>query len=119
MSTADFLESETELSELCSPQVLAIYMFFDMFSVKISEPCEVNFGESYSDEVSKELAQTIKSYVKERKKEIRANPTQYSESKGRRHVFWLISMIMKHGIFVGAQGKIMTYGTYVFQQSLE
>lgn len=122
-TTIDVLKAEKDLSELCPRATLAIYTFFDMFSVKIVNDgdCTVSFGESfYDDEVSKEAALSIKAYIKEQKREIRADPTKYRPSTGRRHIFWLLSTFFKYGIFTPQQqSKIMTFGTFAYHESKE
>ena len=119
----DILKEEQELSEVCPRPTLAIYTFFDMFSVKIVNdgPCKVCFGESmYDDEVSKETALSVKAYIKEQKREIRADPKGYNPSKGRRRIFWLLSSFFKHDVFSPQQqSKIMLYGTYAYHESKE
>jgi hypothetical protein len=119
----DISKAEQELSEVCPRTRMAIYTFFDMFSVKIVNDgkCTISFGESFDDdEVSKDIALSIRTYIKEQKKEIRADPNLYSASRGRRRIFWLLSMFFKHGVFTPSeQSKIMTYGSFVFHESKE
>jgi hypothetical protein len=118
----DFRAEEAELYEICNRAAAAVYKFFCMFQVEIEEGATngvVKFGKSYEDdEVPVAIAKQIKAYVREQKKEIKGNPKGYTAEEGRRKVFWLISMLLEHGIFCPShQTKIMTYGSFVFHET--
>jgi hypothetical protein len=122
----DFRLEEETAYELFNRAAVAIYKFFDMFRVEISEDkssqsATVWFGKSYEDdEVPVLVAKQVRAYVKDQKRAIRENPMGYDGAEGRRKIFWLLTMIQEHGIFSPShQGKIMTYAQYVFHETKE
>jgi hypothetical protein len=121
----DFRVEETTLYDVCTRSSAAIFKFFDMFRVEFGDEkaatATVQFGKSYEDdEVPTVLAKQIRSYAREQKKAIRDNPHGYTAEEGRQKIFWLISMLLQHGIFSPSeQNKIMTYGSFVFHETKE
>jgi len=118
----DFAAEEEELYSLCSGPVAAIYKFFDMFRVELGDESQklatIHFGKSFhDDEVPKELAKQVRSYVKEQKRSLRENPIGYDPQEGRRKLFWLLTMLLEHGIFTHVMGKIQTYATFIYCQT--
>lgn len=122
--TIDIKSEEAELYKTCGRYVAAIYKFFTMIHVEFPEDqktATIKFGKSYEDdEVDPDIAKQIRSYLKNQKKAIHANPKGYSASQGRQKIFWLITTFIEQGIFSPSeQAKIMTYGSYVFHESKE
>jgi hypothetical protein len=124
----DFRLEEETAYETFNRAAAAVYKFFDMFRVELSDDkssqhatATVHFGKSYEDdEVSLPIAKQVRAYVKEQKRAIRENPMGYDAAEGRRKVFWLLTMMQEHGIFSPShQGKIMTYAQYVFHETKE
>jgi hypothetical protein len=121
----DFRAEETGLYDVCTRSSAAIFKFFDMFRVEFGDEkasvATVYFGKSYEDdEVPVTLAKQIRSYAREQKKAIRDNPHGFTGEEGRQKIFWLISMLIQHGVFSSsAQSKIMTYGSFVFHETKE
>lgn len=121
----DFRAEETGLYDVCTRSSAAIFKFFDMFRVEFGDEkattATVYFGKSYEDdEVPVAIAKQIRSYTREQKKVIRDNPHGFTGEEGRQKIFWLISMIIQHGVFSSsAQSKIMTYGSFVFHETKE
>jgi hypothetical protein len=118
----DFAGEEQELYSICSAPVVALYKFFDMFRVELGDDSQklatVYFGKSFEDdEVPKELAKQIRFYVKEQKRELRANPIGYDPQEGRKKVFWLMTMLLEHGLFSHVIGKLQVYATFVYCQT--
>lgn len=116
----DFIQEEKELYEVCSPSVVALYTFFDMFSFTFtdSDYATISFGDSYEDdEVSKEVAKQCKAYIKEQKRTLREKSKSLSVSFLRNRLFWMISMILRHGVFSDKnQGKLLGYAGLVVRQ---
>jgi hypothetical protein len=123
--TVDIRAEETGLYDVCTRSSAAIFKFFDMFRVEFGDEkattATVYFGKSYEDdEVPVALAKQIRSYAREQKKAIRDNPHGFTGEEGRQKIFWLISMLIQHGVFSSsAQSKIMTYGSFVFHETKE
>ncbi len=122
----DFRLEEETVYETFNRGAAALYKFFDMFRVELSEDkfaqsATVHFGKSYEDdEVSIPVAKQLRSYVKDQKRTIRENPMGYDVAEGRRKVFWLLTMMQEHGIFSPShQSKIMFYAQYVFHETKE
>ena len=122
----DFRLEEESAYETFNRAAVAIYKFFDMFRVEISEDkanqrVSIWFGKSYEDdEVSIQVAKQVRTYVKDQKKAIRENSHGYDAAEGRRKIFWLLTMMQEHGVFSPShQGKIMTYAQYVFHETKE
>lgn len=120
----DIKSEETELYATCSRQSAAIYKFFTMIQVEFPEDkkmATIKFGKSFEDdEVDPVLAKQIRSYLKDQRKAVHANPKGYSITEGRQKIFWLITMFIEHGIFSASeQSKIMTYGSFVFHETRE
>jgi hypothetical protein len=120
----DIKSEESELYRTCSRQAAAIYKFFTMVQVEFPEDKKtaiVKFGKSYEDdEVDVVIAKQIRSYLKDQRKAVHANPKGYSVTQGRQKIFWLITMFIEHGIFSPSeQSKIMTYGSFVFHETKE
>ena len=117
----DFTGEMNELYEACSGSVVAIYKFYDMIHVELGDDTStfatVSFGKMFEDdEVSKEVAKQIRSYVKDQKRELRQNPLGYEAEEGRKKLFWLLTMFYQHGVFSHVIGKLQVYLTFVFQQ---
>lgn len=122
----DFRLEEETIYETFNRGAAALYKFFDMFRVELSEDkfaqsATVYFGKSYEDdEVPIPVAKQLRSYVKDQKRALRENPMGYDVAEGRRKAFWLLTMMQEHGIFSPShQGKIMTYAQYVFHETKE
>lgn len=120
----DFCLEEETVYETFNRAAAAIYKFFEMFRVELSDsggPATVYFGKSYEDdEVPAPIAKQVRAFVKEQKRKIRENPLGYDASEGRRKLFWLITMMEEHGVFSPAQqSKIMFYAQFVFHESKE
>jgi hypothetical protein len=118
----DFCLEEETVYETFNRAAAAIYKFFDMVRVEISDnQATVSFGKSYEDdEVPTAVAKQVRTFVKEQKRKIRENPLGYDASEGRRKLFWLLTMFEEHGIFSPShQSKIMIYAQYVFHESKE
>jgi hypothetical protein len=119
----DFQAEETELYELCTTSNAAVYKWFDLIKVDLQEgslKASVYFGKAFEDdEVPKEVAKQIRSYVKDQKRAIRENPRGFSPEEGRRKIFWLLTMFLQHGVFPRCIGKIETYATFVYCQTKE
>lgn len=121
----DFQAEETELYDICTRSAAAVYKFFSMFHVEFdgekATEASVKFGKSYEDdEVPVLIAKQIRSYTREQRKEIKANPRGLSPDECRKRVFWLITMLLEHGVFSPSeQNKIMTYGSFVFHETKE
>jgi hypothetical protein len=120
----DIKSEEAELYATCSRQAAAVYKFFTMIQVEFPEDkktATIRFGKSYEDdEVDPVLAKQIRSYLKDQRKAVHANPKEYSAEEGRQKIFWLITMFIEHGIFSPSQqSKIMTYGSFVFHETRE
>jgi hypothetical protein len=122
----DFRLEEETIYETFNRGAAALYKFFDMFRVELSEDkfaqsATVHFGKSYEDdEVPIPVAKQLRSYVKDQKRALRENPMGYDVAEGRRKAFWLLTMMQEHGIFSPShQGKIMTYAQYVFHETKE
>jgi hypothetical protein len=120
----DFKAEENELYDICTASSVAIYKCFDMFRVEMGDEKQslatVYFGKAYEDdEVPKEVAKQVRSYVKEQKKAIRENPRGYSPEEGRQKLFWLLTMCIQHGVLADYIGRIQTYMTFVFDQTKE
>jgi len=118
----DIAAEEQELYSICSGPVVALYKFFDMVHVDLGDEHEqfatISFGKSFEDsEVPKELAKQIRTYVKEQKRELRANPFGYDPQTGRQKVFWLLTMFLEHGLFNRVIGKLQTYMTFIYCQT--
>lgn len=121
----DFRSEEAGLYDVCTRSSAAVFKFFDMFRVEFGDEkattATVCFGKSYEDdEVPVALAKQIRSYTREQKKTIRDNPRGFTGEEGRQKIFWLISMIIQHGVFSPSeQNRIMTYGSFVFHETKE
>jgi hypothetical protein len=120
----DFRAEETELYDFCTVSNAAVYKFFDMIRVELGDEKQpnatVHFGKIYEDdEVPREIAKQIRSYVKEQKRAIRDNPRGFSPEEGRQKVFWILTMFLQHGIFPHVIGKIQTYVVFVYSQTKE
>jgi hypothetical protein len=122
----DFRLEEETIYETFNRGAAALYKFFDMFRVELSEDkfaqsATVHFGKSYEDdEVSIPVAKQVRAYVKDQKRALRENPMGYDVAEGRRKVFWLLTMMQEHGIFSPShQSKIMFYAQYVFHETKE
>ena len=126
MSNQDihFQGEESELYSICSPSNVAVYKCLDLIRVELPDDkgtfAKVMFGKSFEDdEVPKEVAKQIRSYVKEQKRAIRENPRGFSPEEGRQKLFWILTMFHQHGTFSFAIGKIQTYFAFVFSQTKE
>jgi len=119
----DFQAEENELYDLCTTANVAVYKWFDLIKVDLGEgspTATVYFGQAFQDDqVSKEVAKQIRSYVKDQKRAIRENPRGFAPEEGRRKIFWLLTMFLQHGIFPRCIGKIETYATFVYCQTRE
>ena len=119
----DFQAEENELYDICTTANVAVYKWFDLIKVDLPEgspTATVHFGKSFEDdEVPKEVAKQIRTYVKEQKRTIRENPRGFSAEEGRQKIFWLLTMFLEHGIFPRCIGKIETYATFVYCQTRE
>ena len=123
----DFAAEEEALYELCNRGAVAVYKFFELFTVKLpdtndpSAMATVSFGKTIEDdEVDRVVAKQVRSYVKEMKRAIRASPKDYSGKEGRRKIYWFLTMLFQHGVFAAnQQSKIMTYAQFVFHESKE
>ena len=120
----DFKAEEAELYDNCSPSSVALYKFFDLIRVEFGDESQkmatVCFGETYEDnEVPKEVAKQIRSYVKEQKRAIRENPRGFVPEEGRQRVFWILTKFVEHGVFSFCLGKIQHYMAFVFSQTKE
>jgi hypothetical protein len=123
----DFAAEEEALYELCNRAAVAVYKFFELFTVKLpdtndpSAMASVNFGKTIEDdEVDRVVAKQVRAYVKEMKRTIRASPKDYKAEEGRRKIFWFLTMLFQHGVFAAnQQSKIMTYAQFVFHESKE
>ncbi len=118
----DFCIEEETVYETFNRAAAAIYKFFDMVRVEISDnQATVSFGKSYEDdEVPVQIAKQVRTFVKEQKRKIRENPLGYDAAEGRRKLFWLLTMFEEHGIFSPShQTKIMFYAQFVFHESKE
>jgi hypothetical protein len=122
----DFCLEEETVYETFNRAAAAVYKFFEMFRVELSEDksrplATVWFGKSYEDdEVPVAIAKQIRTFVKEQKRSIRENPLGYEAEVGRRKVFWLITMLEEHGVFSPSQqSKIMFYAQFVFHETKE
>ena len=125
-SPLDFRLEEETIYETFNRGAAALYKFFDMFRVELSEDkfaqsATVHFGKSYEDdEVSIPVAKQLRSYVKDQKRALRENPMGYDVAEGRRKAFWLLTMMQEHVIFSPShQSKIMFYAQYVFHETKE
>ena len=122
-SPIDFQAEETELYDICTTSNVAVYKWFDLIKVDLQEgspTATVCFGQAFQDDqVSKEVAKQIRSYVKEQKRAIRENPRGFSPEEGRRKIFWLLTMFLQHGVFPKCIGKIETYATFAYCQTRE
>jgi hypothetical protein len=119
-SPIDFQAEENELYDICTTANVAVYKWFDLIRVELGDgpTATVYFGKSFEDdEVPKEVAKQIRSYVKEQKRAIRENPRGFSPEEGRRKIFWLLTMFLQHGILTKNIGKIETYATFVYCQT--
>jgi len=118
----DFQAEENELYDICTTANVAVYKWFDLIKVELGEGpmATVHFGKSFEDdEVPKEVAKQIRTYVKEQKRAIRENPRGFSSEEGRRKIYWLLTMLLEHGVFPRCIGKIQTYATFVYCQTRE
>jgi len=122
----EFQAEENELYTICAPHNVAVYKWFDMIRIELSNDdsqklATVHFGKTYEDgEVPISIAKQIRSYVKEQKRQIRDNPRGYTSEEGRQRIFWLLTMFLEHGVFTGCGiGKIQTYTMFVFSQTRE
>lgn len=122
----DFVFEETEFYDNLPRAAVAVYKFFDLFRVEMGDKdaaasATVYFGKSYEDdEVPRELAKQVKSYVKDQKRAIRDAGRGYTAEEGRRKIFWFLTMLFQHGIFgPREQSKIMTYAQFVFHETKE
>jgi hypothetical protein len=118
----DFCLEEETVYETFNRAAAAIYKFFDMVRVEISDnQATVSFGKSYEDdEVPVQVAKQVRTFVKEQKRKIRENPLGYDAAEGRRKLFWLLTMFEEHGVFSPShQTKIMFYAQFVFHESKE
>lgn len=121
----DFAAEENEAYDALPRAAVAIYKFFDLFKVDMSDEkattVTVNFGKAYVDEeVSRDVAKQIRSYVKEQKRAIRQAAHGYSAEEGRRRIFWLLTMLLQYGVFSDSGiGRIQTYAQFVFHETKE
>lgn len=123
----DFAAEEAALYELCNRGAVAVYKFFDLFTVKLPETNDpaalatVRFGKTIEDdEVDRDVAKQLRTYVKEMKRTIQKNPKDFKSEEGRQKIFWFLTMLFQHGVFAAnQQSKIMTYAQFVFHESKE
>jgi hypothetical protein len=122
----DFRLEEETVYETFNRGAAALYKFFDMFRVELSEDRSAQyatlwFGKSYEDdEVPIPVAKQLRSYVKDQKRALRENPMGYDVAEGRQKAFWLLTMIQEHGLFSPShQSKIMFYAQFVFHETKE
>ncbi len=123
----DFAAEEEALYELCNRGAVAIYKFFELFTVKLPDSNDpsalatVRFGKTIEDdEVERDVAKQVRAYVKDMKRVIRASPKEYDVEEGRRKIFWFLTMMFQHGVFAAnQQSKIMTYAQFVFHETKE
>ena len=116
-------QEEADLYEACARGPAALFRFFDMFSFVLSDAANatIHFGKSCEDEeVPKELAKQLRAFCKDQKRAIRENPRHYSVSEGRKKMFWLISLLLQHGIFSAKeQSKVTLFATFVHAETRE
>lgn len=123
----DFAAEEAALYELCNRGAVAVYKFFDLFTVKLPDTNDptvlatVRFGKTIEDEeVERDVAKQVRAYVKEIKRTIQKNPKDFKSEEGRKKIYWFLTMLFQHGVFAAnQQSKIMTYAQFVFHESKE
>ena len=125
-SSSYFIEEDEKLYAACSRANVALFRFFDMFLFDISDSSSsamatVRFGKSYEDdEVPKDVAKQLRSFIKEQKRMIRENPRCSNSKEGRKKMYSLITLLLQYGIFSPAhQGKIMTYAVFTYSETTE
>jgi hypothetical protein len=121
----DFVAEENDFYDNLPRAAVAIYKFFDLFKVDMSDEkattVEVAFGKAYMDEeVPRDVAKQIRNYVKEQKRKIRQEAQGYSAEEGRRKIYWLLTMLLQYGVFSDSGiGRIQSYAQFVFHETKE
>lgn len=121
----DFIAEENEFYDTLPRFAVAIYKFFDLFKVDLADEKSptglVFFGKAYTDEdVPRDVAKQIRTYVKEQKKAIRQAGHGYSAEEGRQKIYWLLTMLLQYGVFKDSGiGRIHTYAQFVFHETKE
>lgn len=119
----DIAQEESDLYGACARGPAALFRFFDMFSFVLTDAATatIHFGKSYEDdEAPKELAKQLRAFCKDQKRAIRENPREYSVAEGRKKMFWMVNLLIQHGIFLPKdQSKIMMFATFIFAETKE
>lgn len=123
----DMTTEEQELYDICTRANVAIYKFFDLFTFELpdeksgSQMATVRFGKTIEDdEVPRDVAKQLRHYIKEQKRAIRDNPRGYGAEEGRQKIFWVLTMLLQHGVFSPSYyNKVSTYAQFVFHESKE
>jgi hypothetical protein len=121
----DFTAEENEMYDALPRAAVAVYKFFDLFKVDASDEkaalVTVSFGKAYvDDEVPRDIAKQVRSYVKDQKRAIRQSAHGFSAEEGRRKIYWLLTMLLQHGVFSDSGiGRIQTYAQFVFHETKE
>lgn len=119
----DFIGEERDVWENCSTAAGATFKFFDQIRVEFGDDsspyASVHFGKSYEDDcVEREIAKQVRAYVKEQKRWIRENAKGADPEELRKKVFWMITMLLEHGIFSPShQSKIQIYAQFVWDST--